>query len=144
MDIMSNIIKNFISIMNSNCINFTSDKLINNFKNTLFDIRKIDEEEKQNGEVSYDGKRITFIINTFNVSYHELFHLSTLDYNHSSTGFRIIYTYDDVGVGINEGFTQLLAEIYFSENIGKAYVIEGMFVSILEKIVEKDEMESVI
>lgn len=77
---------------------------------------------------------------------HELFHMASSFYRESDgmifSGF-MQETKDkkSIGAGINEGYTQLLAERYFEENL-KAYSYEKSIVEKLEMVVGKEKMES--
>lgn len=85
--------------------------------------------------------------------YHELFHMASAYYDKenkiSYSGFRQ-YPFDSksdsprIGVGINEGYTELLTERYFGEKhkLPKTYKYEVSVVERLEKIIGQDNMES--
>lgn len=145
--IMSEKIKNFLIVMTRDCKNFKTDLLLNNFKKTLFDISSVDQENNE----FYEGKvtslvknqseviNTTYKINTFLSSNHELLHLSTL--NLLISGFENASSDPPLGKGLDEGYTQLLAERYFNENKGEAYFFLVYFCKVLERIVGQDEME---
>lgn len=132
-------IKYFIMLMEKNCENFNSKNLVNNFKKTLFDISKIGQEKITHGDVGYNykDKSITFSLNGFLVTNHELLHLSTLDKDTGICGFHN----NGTGLGLNEAYTQLLTERYFNESVGKSYFIETKLINILEQVIGQDNME---
>ena len=137
-EILSSEIKNFLTVMESNCKNFVPTLLIKNFKKTLFDIKKINNyTNNYEGYVEYHSLIIphSFYINNFKTIKHELLHLSTI--NKNSCGFNNKFK----ARALNEGYTQLLAERYFNENIGRAYPIEVMLVKSIEQIIGQDQME---
>lgn len=81
--------------------------------------------------------------------YHELFHMSSSIINKKRdimfSGFsqhskKKNYS---IGIGINEGYTQLLTKRYFDDvyEIRDAYVFEVGIAEMLEKIIGKDKME---
>lgn len=137
-EILSQEIKDFLSVMERDCKNFDPTILIKNFKKTLFDVSQIDDtKDIIRGNVSNDDKykTIFFTIDGFNTTKHELFHLSTLA--KGQCGFNI----NNYAKGLNEGYTQLLAERYFSEGIGKCYLFEVVLVKIIEQLIGQDNME---
>lgn len=80
---------------------------------------------------------------------HELFHVSSTFYRKEDgmvfTGFnQRLLGKKDIGVGINEGYTQLLAERYFgqSKDIMLAYKYEKNIAERLETIIGKEKMET--
>lgn len=75
--------------------------------------------------------------------YHELFHLASTNGNKKYlSGFRYA-TFDksiDIGEGINEGYTELLASTYFKD-YGISYKFQTMVASKLNELVGKETME---
>ena len=142
-EIMRDKIKNFLKVMNEECESFDNTKLLKNFKKTLFDLSLVENRSDFNGNVSFNylDKNITFTIDNFDTVYHELMHLSTIDKNNDLTGFKQSYWRNFRGRGLNEGYTQLLTERYFNENIGLSYNILVFFLNILENIIGKNNME---
>lgn len=137
-EILSDQIRKFLVVMENECKNFEPTLLIKNFKKTLFDIHEIDDtKDIIRGNVSSDikNKTVFFTIDGFKTTKHELFHLSTNDGDKS--GFYI----NNYARALNEGYTQILAERYFAEGIGKTYLFEVMFVKIIEQLVGQDKME---
>lgn len=78
--------------------------------------------------------------------YHELFHMSTSkkDNNLVFNGFSQanIITKETIGIGINEGYTQLLTERYFNDECSKGNYSYFVYIcDLLERIVGKSKME---
>lgn len=123
-------IKNFLIVMELDCKNFDSTIFLNNFKNTFFNIENMNRNLKLgiNGSVSVSDKINYFNIDTLKVVYHELLHLASGKNNKTYELFQ----------PFNEGYTQLLSESYFKENVGKAYVFETRILKIIETILGKD------
>lgn len=137
-EMLSQQIKEFLLVMERECKNFNPSLFIKNFKKTLFDISEIDDTKYNfDGWVKYDNssRKNFFYIDNFKASKHELFHLATL--NENNCGFKM----DIKAKGLNEGYTQLLAERYFDENVGEVYLVEVIFVKLIEQIIGKDKME---
>ena len=93
------------------------------------------------------GKNTIFLLKNHSLSsiYHELLHCASMKIVNgiNMVGFRQ-YSYEkdiqDIGRGLNEGYTSLLTERYFKTRCG--YIIEKYIASLLEKIVGKDKMEN--
>lgn len=78
------------------------------------------------------------------VIFHELFHLASSDANSEiqSSGFKKHKRKNYIGVGINEGYTELLTVRYFKPKLKyKSYPDKVFFAEGIEKIVEQQEME---
>ena len=96
------------------------------------------------GLYSFDKNRIDLL--TTKSIYHELFHMasSRVIFNFAYTGFRI---YDSnkrksVGMGLNEGYTELMTHRYFSnKRLYNPYKYETFIVNKLEQIIGKEKME---
>ena len=74
--------------------------------------------------------------------FHELFHLASNNMNSRNIGFSFLDRYGiQSGRSLNEGYTDLLTERYFSQ-IGytKVYDIESIYASLIERIVGMDKM----
>lgn len=90
---------------------------------------------------------------TISSIYHELFHMASSTYDDnlklSYSGFKQ-YSYDkksnirSIGMGINEGYTELLTQRYFGQKykIPKTYLCEIEIVDKLEKIIGQKKMEN--
>lgn len=95
-----------------------------------------------------------FIVNTIYIKdknkidtlYHELFHMSTAkrEKNVLFTGFRTVDVNNNIGFGegINEGYTQILAERYFDNSTKGNYNIFVYIMLLVERIVGKEKMQS--
>ena len=79
--------------------------------------------------------------------YHELFHMASSVYKNGVrySGFRIVpkNIFNSIGVGINEGYTELLTERYFGSDyfLSKGYKYLKGISERLEEIVGKEKME---
>lgn len=81
---------------------------------------------------------------TPNVVYHELFHLSSNNPNldEYAIGFRYGTHEWNIGIGLNEGYTELLVERYFGLEHSHIYNFEKNVVRRLDYIIGKEKMES--
>lgn len=83
----------------------------------------------------------------FETFYHELFHVASTfcdkEKNQMLSGFSqgIIGETNQIGTGINEGYTQLLAERYFGQG-NEIHPLEASIAKRLEQIIGKFNMES--
>ena len=134
---------------------FPKDSLIN-FYNNVNEVKI-----KRNGgilflsaEGTYSCEKNKIDYCTLTSIYHELFHMASAVFDNERklgyAGFRQAYYKPgselkgiNIGVGINEGYTQLLALRYFGDKhkISKTYKFEVGIVEKLEKIVGQDEMK---
>ena len=127
--------------------NLANSKMINNKL-----LQKIILEKGVSGG-SFLTKRNNYVIlgnkeefeknNAFLTPYHELFHLITTKVDDESTA-RIGLQKNDFGMGINEGYTELLTKRYFGYLSNKDYEAYGHFIwfsNMLEEIVGKEKME---
>ena len=79
-----------------------------------------------------------------NSLYHELFHLasSKVDGKNLFVGFCQYQDGNVVGLGLNEGYTELLNRRYFKNHINpNSYNVEVLITTLLESIVTKEKME---
>ena len=137
--------------------NFRGD-LLHNFEDNIEDL-EIDSTCFQLGDFlkkvnKYDGlydiKKNKMYINIkdkseINCIYHELFHLATTNRmitSHLQTGFRVIRNGRSIGLGLNEGYTDLMAYRYFG-HVGyvPGYPVLYRYAAALEQIVGKERME---
>ena len=82
--------------------------------------------------------------------YHELFHMASRSYGKQNgviyTGFRqrnikiSKILYNDLGLGLNEGYTELLAHRYFGNKAYSSYDFETDIANKLEMIIGQDKM----
>lgn len=86
------------------------------------------------------ANKINFNVNSFN---HEFFHLASANNEVDPTicGFHIIDKEKSLGYAISEGYTDLLTERYFNENIEDYYYFESKFSKGLERIIGRKKME---
>ena len=118
-------------------------KIKSNFKNYYIVSTDRNRLRSRHGEYCcYENK---LILNDLSSLYHELLHLLSSKYDEENkiaiTGF---YTYymdkpineiDEIGVGINEGFTQYLAEKEFDDKNINVYKTEKKYVKKLVNII---------
>lgn len=99
---------------------------------------------------AYSGKFNKIKIAITSAIFHELFHMASAIYKEESDiyycGFSQRSLKDnsvDIGDGLNEGYTELLAHRYFEKKhkMSKAYKFEVVIAEKLEKIIEQDKME---
>lgn len=136
--------------------NFSKDSLIN-FYNNVNEVKI-----KRNGGIMFlsddDGmyscEKNEIEYCTITSIYHELFHMASSVFDDERklgySGFRQAYYKPgselkgiNIGIGINEGYTELLAHRYFGDKhkMPNAYEFEVSIVEKLEKIVGQDEMK---
>lgn len=133
-------------------------EILTNFYNNIHDmqihmtdykLKNIFHKIEFNG--SFNAKTNTIKLNkndqNYEAIFHELFHMaSTVSLgNDIYSGFRQHKTYnskDDIGVGINEGYTQALTERYFGhiEGIKYSYPFETFIACLIEEIIGEDKM----
>lgn len=96
------------------------------------------------GAYDHINNKLYFIKNNFKEAInHELFHLSSTDFDspNESSGFSIDVNGRTFCEGINEGYTDLLTQRYFGEDIEDSYCNEAKLANNLEKIIGKRKME---
>lgn len=153
---LSDVIHEFVYTLESN---FSEDELITFYNN----IKTLDIEYTNNDDYVQKKKKYTnyaktlayykiannviYILDTSKpgILYHELFHVSTSkrEGNTSFNGFcqtNLTNGYS-IGDGLNEGYTQIMAERYFKNASSGNYNIIVYIVDLLELIVGKDRME---
>lgn len=96
---------------------------------------------------NYDVKKNSITVLKSDISeaiYHELFHLSSTDTdaNNKSSGFSLNYDNHLIANSLNEGYTQLLTEKYFTKIEEDIYLYEKRIALNLETIVTKEKMQS--
>ena len=127
--------------------NINSVKINDRTKNIIPSIISIDAS----GVYNYFNNTITIYDDDFSVIiYHELFHLASYkeDENNRYNGFCQFgksATADSIGKGLNEGYTEVLANRYFpgenNENIADAYIYLKLIAKKVEEIIGKETME---
>ena len=155
---ITNLITEFIQVMKENILEKDLSLMFNNF-NTLkikfknYKITNILSLSDTYG--GYNPLKNTLIldINDFESTIdHELFHVSSsLNYlnrllisGFHQTILKNKKVIESIGIGINEGYTQYLAEKYFSNkrNIMSAYRYQVAIVKLVEEIVGANKMQS--
>ena len=152
---LSDVIHTFVDTL---VANFDEDELAtfyNNIKTLAIEITDFDETiRKRKYESSHKtlayykiATNTIYILDTSNtgILYHELFHVSTARRvgTTSFNGFcqTNLLTSECIGEGINEGYTQLMAERYFKDSSVGNYNVLVYLVELLELIIGKDKME---
>lgn len=143
--------KNVITknISSSNLTNFYNN--INNLTITTanYDLLKI--LFGKNLSATYNTKTNKIKLNSNGMEnesiFHELFHMASAVFKENVlyTGFKQynLSSKSEIGIGINEGYTQLLTEKFFSDkpNTKYSYTYEKDIASQLEKIIGEDTMQ---
>lgn len=163
-DYFKDAVKNFINVLEKK---IPKENLSNFYYNiNTFSIGELKNDIKQRRRVGfYNGfdNHLKVRIDYIYAIYHELFHLASCRYygNNLFSGFRITNSKSksSIGIGINEGYTQLLTERYFNNDrtinflenkYGKInadkvnrnyYSFQLLIASKLENIVGKEKME---
>lgn len=131
-------------------------ELLSNFYNNINEINI----KKNHGVLliaadgMYSCKKNKINYSAINSIYHELFHMASSVYNERKrlcySGFSQVYyspinryVGNNIGFGINEGYTELMAYRYFERERGIpiTYEFEVGVVEHLEKIIDQKEME---
>ena len=144
-DKLKEYVDNFINVI----VNNFDDKDLTNFKNNIqtVQIEKVKFESKSIIEEYSTFQNTIFYLDEdmLNAIYHELFHLASSVINGSNaySGFSMYSPKEkvDIGMGLNEGFTQLLTTRFFKD-IPKAYMFEMNIALLLEYIVGDKNMAS--
>ena len=126
----------------------------NNFKTLKFkSIRKYDDGNSVYAEALYDYYNNTIYYGLLvkpRILAHELFHMASTIYDEEEKNIRLVgfgqSKYEkEIGMGLTEGYTELLAKRYFGNDIyedgvSDSYVVEMSIVKSLETIIGKDKM----
>lgn len=147
-------LKKFVEVMIQN---FSKEDLINFYNNinTLkisygdFKFSNFVFRDSTGGAYYLKSNTIKIEENNFsNGIYHELLHMASSIYKDGIrySGFRQskLSKFESLGVGLNEGYTELLHRRYFAPDVEVAgsYEYEFQIADRLEKIVGKEKMES--
>lgn len=143
-------INNFLKVLLSNFKEEDIPLLFSNLNTLSVKKYKLNDYIFLNNLGAYYRSNVNIIVirkNKLNVIYHELFHMASSFYNKENqmifSGFEQNSLFKKgIGKALNEGYTQLLTERYFSEQIEKVYNIEKSFAQIIEMIVGKEKMKS--
>lgn len=130
---------------------------LTNFYNNLNEIKIDTQDSKEMRDLFYNrqlgyysAKDNEIVLNEDYASitiFHELFHMASSVYLNGIyyVGFRqyLSSSYESIGQGLNEGYTQLLTERYFGHcfDMKSPYEYESFVASKLEKIVGKYNMQ---
>ena len=142
-------VESFADVLTSNY----NDNLLNKFYYNINKLKVVSKDSnlatKRCLEGRYSSSQNKIIIYNNNIDitiFHELFHMSTRIFKNGVlfTGFHqrsFIPGYDDIGYGINEGYTELLTERYFANDSDRlGYYFERFFASYIEKLIGEDKM----
>ncbi len=139
---LSKEIAKFVDVM----INNFSDKDLTNLYNNINSLDIIIDGGYENHQNSYDPVNNIIYLEKDNAKsavYHELFHLSSSCYKDDTVFCGFAQWNDDliIGIGLTEGYTQLLRERYFGDDdLKHAYSVEVNYAYLTELIVGKDKM----
>ena len=133
----------FTRVIENSFISLDLDYFYNNIK--TLDIKKIRDsfiKNPINGEYLIDANQIVLYTDCQDTIYHELFHMA-------SSCFRgnVVYSgfsQDLVGLGLDEGYTELLTRRYFKQQMHSriTYEDEVKLSSFIEKVIGRAKMES--
>ena len=146
-------IAEFINVITSN---FPQD-FLTNFYNNMHEIKVYSTNYKFKNfihGIEFNGSyyattniiKISENDSQYKALFHELFHLASSTYKNNIIycGFRQHNKVNsiDVGVGLNEGYTQALTERYFGhiEGIKYSYPFETFIACLIEEIIGEDKM----
>lgn len=142
------VIENFKEVMKKNLSMENYNILINN-------IKKVKVKHKRNKDTdiniitgNIDDKGIITLYELDDITlYHELFHASSTYYDekqdNSFSGFHhhLRNPRKFIGLGFNEGYTQLLTERYFNNSQSNdSYVNEVHYVKLIENLIGKEKL----
>lgn len=129
--------------------NFKREDLTIFFRNIqTLDFKEVKElNDDTIGYYTPNNNKITLIEGAdSNTIIHELFHMASsyVDKEHkiTYTGFRQRGKELDLGKGLNEGYTELLANRYSNTIDSSGYIYETKYAKILEDIIGKELMQS--
>lgn len=133
------------------CKSFNTCNFNNNINNLI-----IKEENRFNsknkhlitkGKYNIEKNEISILKSAYDTTiYHELLHMSSscVFENKIYSGFKqFVPNKTNIGNGLNEGYTSLLCERYFSnKKSGISYIYEKRIAEIVEMIIGREEMEN--
>lgn len=152
---LSDVIHTFVDTLVANFDDSELATFYNNMKTLAIEYTTDDAPNKKRKYVSNHktlayykiATNTIYILDTSKpgILYHELFHVSTAKRvgTTSYNGFcqTNLLTAESIGEGVNEGYTQLLAERYFEDAQKGNYNVLVYIVELLELIVGRDKME---
>lgn len=144
-------VERFLNMMISNCKNFNPNIFKENFSHTVFNYELSNQDEiKGNFQYKLNHKNCLSSIysNSSSILTHEYLHMATTLENSSEyrSGFHIITNSNsdvelDIGVGLNEGYTEVINQRYFNTSNDSIYYFQVKIAKVIEKIIGKDIME---
>lgn len=151
---IKNIVNDFIVVLTSNF----SKEYLTNFYNNISSIKIQEHNYKFRNffhKVEFNGGyyaknnsiKLSIKDKSYTALYHELFHMASSVFKNGTiySGFRQHNNYNfkqDIGIGLNEGYTQVLTERFFG-NIPEtkySYPFETHIAKLLEAIIGQDKM----
>ena len=145
--------------------NFVYSKYIENFKNTMIKVlneedynilesnlnnnivkfnRKFKDNASTSGDYDFENKIITLYGHPYPTTiYHELFHASSSYHDRNIKDIKSGFHHQGlVGLGLNEGYTELLTNRFFGKQKDSGYLNECHYASLIEKLVGADKMQT--
>ncbi len=137
------LLSHFTRVLERNFISLDLDYFYNNIK--TLSIRKIRDRiiaEQTRGEYFIDTNEILLYEDCQDTIYHELFHMASSWYG--GTVAYSGFSQDDVGLGLDEGYTEFLTRRYFGKGMTSSVTYEDQvnLVYFLEKVIGRAKMES--
>lgn len=144
---ISNLVIRYVKTLEANNLNFPMFySNINTLKMKLFSEKEKQEIKKMNCRGAYNTKNSELKFLNFDFEDyidHELLHASTSVFDKKNKtaycGFHLKNDTVDIGVGINEGYTQVINVRYFNKN-SSGYLFERVAVNIIEEFLGESEM----
>ena len=158
----ANIVFNFIETIEKKFPKETLSNFYNNINSiTIEEVKQIIGKKDATGFYDFFYNKIGLKENQIASIYHELFHMSSTRKVGKVyyCGFAIYDKDDSYGIGLNEGYTQLMTERYFENDrtlnflernygiinhkhaVGKSYSLQTFIAFKVEQIIGKDKME---
>ena len=142
------LIQNFKEVMKKNLSIETFNILINNIEKVKIKHRRNNDKDITITTGNIDHKGIITLYEQDDITlYHELFHAASTYYDEKQdnefSGFNhhLRNPQKFIGLGFNEGYTQLLTERYFNNSQScDSYVNEVHYVKLIENLMGKEKM----
>lgn len=142
------VIETFKEVMKKNLSMENYNILINNIKKVKVKHKRDKDTDINITTGNIDDKGIITLYELDDITlYHELFHASSTYYDekqdNSFSGFHhhLRNPQKFIGLGFNEGYTQLLTERYFNNSQSRdSYVNEVHYVKLIENLIGKEKM----
>lgn len=138
--------KIFEETLKRDCKSFNLKTFYKNIQELTLKNISYEEFKKINYTSEYDVVYNQLLINPYcdvnDYIYHELFHVSNTKSKNNKyiTGFDQVSDNEEIGMGLNEVYTDILADRYFEGNNG-GYIGLSFLVKPLEMIIGKEKME---